>query len=424
MFNRFLFFLIVVLGIVFFFYDTVKSMKWLDFGFIAQKEQFQQERVTQPDRVEIPKEPLPKLSTPQIPVVVITPPKVAETTPLVQPTPLPKEKKSDTNRSKTSKKPINPLTKLLKEHRFYDALALYLDSSIEQSKAYQIELENYLNSIVKDDPTKALPLMYSYLDEVPQSKIIDTIIESHWKTKAYKKSIALLIKKRENYISDEQDTVLSQKIKRKAHHYIEQLIKDEEYTTLFIFLEEMINYGEYENFYQFKLAEIYIKLNKTEEALPLIETLQWDDIYGEKVKHFMQQIEQEKRQTRYQYAIPLQKYGHHFIVEVALDGISLTLLLDTGASYIFIDEHKAERFEVLRRDLVMHTAGGDIAAKLCLVKSLEVGNLHISNIKVTVSKFDNQQFDGLLGMNFFQRFVFHIDQEKSILYLNPKKTSK
>ena len=67
----------------------------------------------------------------------------------------------------------------------------------------------------------------------------------------------------------------------------------------------------------------------------------------------------------------------------------------------------------------LRTAGNEIEAKLAKT-SLRVGEISLSQLKVTIAPFKRKGIDGLLGMNFFKHFEFQIDQTKNLLLLNPK----
>jgi clan AA aspartic protease (TIGR02281 family) len=100
--------------------------------------------------------------------------------------------------------------------------------------------------------------------------------------------------------------------------------------------------------------------------------------------------------------------------------MAFDLMLDTGATYIFIDEDKASGLKVIHNNLTLRTAGNTIQASLCRASVFQVGNIQLQNMDVTVAPFKRDKIDGLLGMNFFKQFSFYIDQEESILYLNKK----
>jgi len=328
--------------------------------------------------------------------------------------------KGRTNTSLQSSQKDTTLTKLLKKHKFYDALAYYLDNTTEE---HTRQMETYLTSLAKQNPSLALEYMQVFWDNVPQSKIWKQMILTHINQDNLKQAIALIMQVKEDYVSESEDKRLATQLREVSLTHIDRLLHQEKYAQLISFLEEMITYDSTDNFYAFRLAQLYIKLDKTDEASLLLEGLKYDEVYAQNVKTLLNSID-NKEEEHYEYAIPLQHYGEHYVVTVFLDGTAFNLLLDTGATFIFIDEDKASMFEVIRDDLVLQTAGNDVHAKLCSILTMKIGNLELSNIQVTIAPFKRDGIDGLLGMNFFKQFTFFINQEENVLYLNPKKISK
>lgn len=125
--------------------------------------------------------------------------------------------------------------------------------------------------------------------------------------------------------------------------------------------------------------------------------------------------------------IPLTKLGNHFIVEVKFNQEhTINLMLDTGASRTVLSP---EAMRVLRRmsegvtDLRIsghaETANGFAFTKLYQTDLLSVSDFHIDNALVLVMNLsENQQFDGLLGMDFLSRFQFRIDYQQNKLHLS------
>ncbi|CAA6826429.1 MAG: Unknown protein [uncultured Sulfurovum sp.] len=305
---------------------------------------------------------------------------------------------------------------LLSQHRFYDALSFYLDHSTDINMK---KIETYLATLANGKPTLALEYMQVFLDNVTQSSVGKLMIETYIKEKEFAKAIKHIIDAKENYVSEREDKRLQTQLNVTSKKYIDMLMEGEEFGLLIAFLEEMIAYDDSQSFYAFKLAQIFMHLDKTDEASVLLHTLQYDETYEQNAKTLLESIEKNEEES-YDYSIPLEKRGAHYVVNVVLDGTSFNLLLDTGATYIFIDEDKASMLEVLRDDLILQTAGNDIAAKLSKASSMRVGNLELSDIKVTVAPFKREGVDGLLGMNFLKKFNFYIDQDKHTLHLNAK----
>lgn len=320
---------------------------------------------------------------------------------------------------KSEEKNVKGLTlaQLLIDNRFYDAMAYYLENTTEDNLK---KIESYLGNLAKTNSVLALEYMHTFLDAVPESNVLKLIIDTYITQENFTKAIELIIQSKENYISQSEDIRLTLQLKEVAIKYIDNLMQLHEYATLIRFLEDMIAYDNNDSFYSYRLAKLYMMLDKVEEAGALLDTLQYDEVYAQNVKSMLNVIDKVEEEE-YRYAIPLQKSGDHYTALVFLDGVDFKLMLDTGATYIFIDEDKASILSLMGEEIRLQTAGNDIMAKRANVMHLKVGNVEMSNVTVTLAPFKREGVDGLLGMNFFRQFTFFINQEESILYLNPKE---
>jgi clan AA aspartic protease (TIGR02281 family) len=312
----------------------------------------------------------------------------------------------------------SPLTldALLAQNKFYDALSFYLSHSSTQNKK---KMEVYLRMLATQKPILALEYMHVYLDEVPESSIKNVLITTYIHEHNYAKAIELIIAAKENYVSQSEDKRLNAQLKETALKHIDSLIVQKEYAQVINFLEEMIAYDNSNSFYSFRLAQLYLELDKTAQAAVLLDELQYDEVYAQKVKSYIQEIDVEE-ESNYEYVIPLTKHGDHYLVNTVLDGILFRLMLDTGATYIYIDSDKASALEVINSNVRLQTAGGDVQAMLRKASTMRVGNLELNDMKVTTAPFKREGIDGLLGMNFLKQFEFFINQEEGVLYLNSK----
>jgi clan AA aspartic protease (TIGR02281 family) len=155
-----------------------------------------------------------------------------------------------------------------------------------------------------------------------------------------------------------------------------------------------------------KLQHIEYGANYEEQAIVLLELMK-------------QKI--DTKQQEYQYKIPLQKLGEHFTIEVEVDSQALTLLLDTGATLTLVNENKLpSSLSIIKENIVLSTAGGKINAKLQEATLFSIADIQLEKFQIVSSSFEQKNADGLLGMNFFKKFKFKIDQEKAILYLSKK----
>jgi len=145
-----------------------------------------------------------------------------------------------------------------------------------------------------------------------------------------------------------------------------------------------------------------------------------DNNYQEKSQILLNLIKKVMaRNNEYTHEIPLKKLGEHFAVEVNINNQSITLLLDTGATLTLVDKSKLDStLKTIQENILLSTAGGRISAKLKEVEQFTLGDVELENFQLVVTNFKQNGADGLLGMNFFKKFKFKIDQKEAILYLS------
>jgi clan AA aspartic protease (TIGR02281 family) len=130
--------------------------------------------------------------------------------------------------------------------------------------------------------------------------------------------------------------------------------------------------------------------------------------------------EKNKLSKIYNKAIPLTKRGEHFILDVLVNGQSLSLMIDTGATYSSLNQNLLSNlnYEIIKKDLLLYTFNGTIKENLIAVNKLQVDDITLNNFNFVTSKLNNPNDDGVIGMNFFKKFDFKIDQEENLLYLS------
>ncbi len=125
--------------------------------------------------------------------------------------------------------------------------------------------------------------------------------------------------------------------------------------------------------------------------------------------------------------IPLMQFGNHFLVEVQFNqDHSLKLMLDTGASRTVLSPQAirvlssvSEGVTDLKISGHAETANGFAFTRLYQMEQFSVNDFYIDNPLVLVMKMSgNDQFDGLLGMDFLSRFEFRIDYQQNRLHLS------
>ncbi len=312
---------------------------------------------------------------------------------------------------------------LLEKNLFSDAMAFYLESENKILPFYRATLLNYFKKKSKTNPEEAIVQMLNFSQLEPKNKAVNLeLIKTYKDMKNYKDAIAILTKLIDNTSASEQEKLYSELIKNSQKH-IEELIASKKFQALVDFLKERIELGVKTPFYTYSLAKYYVEIEKFTSAVPLLKEIEYDYDYGEKAKKLLALIQEKVLQNKeYTHQVKLKKVGDHFTIEVEVDNHPITLLLDTGATLTMINEEKlSSTLTIIKENIILNTAGGEINAKLQEADVFSVGGIELENFQIVSSSFEQKEADGLLGMNFFKKFKFKIDQEKSLLYLSKLK---
>jgi aspartyl protease family protein len=93
----------------------------------------------------------------------------------------------------------------------------------------------------------------------------------------------------------------------------------------------------------------------------------------------------------------------HFAVRTAVDGVSTTMLIDTGASFVTLSHRDAERVgidpDTLDFAIPIRTANGTMQAASVMLDRLAVGSIEQRNIRALVAPRGSLN-QSLLGMSF------------------------
>jgi aspartyl protease family protein len=96
----------------------------------------------------------------------------------------------------------------------------------------------------------------------------------------------------------------------------------------------------------------------------------------------------------------------HFVAEAKIEGQSLTLLVDTGATTVVLRPADARALgfdpDKLRYTVPVQTANGTTYAASVKLRSLGVGPIHLRDVEALVAKPGTLK-DSLLGMSFLNR---------------------
>jgi len=307
--------------------------------------------------------------------------------------------------------------KLLNSGNFSDAMAIYLEADEKEIKEYKLILKVYFYDNIDKQPKKTLEEILQYIDIEPKSQDFKLYLAKIYRDKKeFQKALDVLFELKNTQNSKIIDSDLNTTIES----YVKHLENSKNFEKLISFYQEMIDKNIDNERYIIRLAKLYNELDKYEESKKLLEEIDDSSIYQAKAENILKDIEKkEKELQHYTYIIPLKKIGLQYGVELSINQTPLTLLLDTGATYTFIDSDKIPSL-TLEKEILLNTAGGDIVAHTAKADTLVIGDLELKDFKLTVAPFKQQYSDGLLGMNFFKKFDFKINQNSGMLYLGEK----
>jgi tetratricopeptide (TPR) repeat protein len=120
----------------------------------------------------------------------------------------------------------------------------------------------------------------------------------------------------------------------------------------------------------------------------------------------------------------------HIMVPVVLNTfLEARVLVDTGAGITVFSRELAEKLQLegeLGNSITLKTMSMDIQAQLATLDSIQVGNLIQHNLRVAITDLppgEERKFDGILGMDFMNKYKIQIDNENKKILLSPGKTT-
>lgn len=107
----------------------------------------------------------------------------------------------------------------------------------------------------------------------------------------------------------------------------------------------------------------------------------------------------------------------HFKAPGEINGVPVTFLLDTGATYVALSAGLADRLELERgRHVWFNTANGRVQGTLVDLDSVSLGGIRLDNVQGSVSP--NMEDDTvLLGMSFLSHLAIEIRGGEMVLTL-------
>jgi clan AA aspartic protease (TIGR02281 family) len=232
-----------------------------------------------------------------------------------------------------------------------------------------------------------------------------------------------------------QQDEIEQQIKLLSKSTIEHLTLNYSWDILAMFVEPLLQLEPTSRLYIASLARAYAELYQEGLMENVLASLPFDDPQANKIRTIIQakqSLTNNKQassdqlvdtQSSFVQPIPLKQYGDQFVVDGALSGNQVSLLIDTGASVTALSkgyfDSLSNRYKInyLGR-FSIGTAGGSIMAPMYRFSELRINHVKVDNLAVVILPMQGiANADGLLGMNFLREFDFKIDQNQKLIFI-------
>jgi len=105
---------------------------------------------------------------------------------------------------------------------------------------------------------------------------------------------------------------------------------------------------------------------------------------------------------RQEISIPVSRDGHYYL-DGAVNGVPLTFMIDTGATYVSVGEDFARKARLPEGITgYFSTANGTVEGKIVKGQVVQAEGFKVSGLSVAVTPLGGKK--GLLGQNFLRRF--------------------
>lgn len=177
-----------------------------------------------------------------------------------------------------------------------------------------------------------------------------------------------------------------------------------------------------------QLADMHLKTDDKEQAQYHALMAANQDATRTRAENFMARMLDETlaaQSMEQEIQVPLIRFGSQFLVPVNVEGQTVKLLLDTGASISgltsgFLNRHYS--FVKSPKPIQLNTASGTVESVLFVVDTLQIADLTFNKHMLARLPMDNDDhFDGLLGVDILGRFDFVLDQDKAVLRLRKRQ---
>lgn len=218
----------------------------------------------------------------------------------------------------------------------------------------------------------------------------------------------------------------SKRAERRLKLFLEEtdtlLSKAQRWQDLIALYEHALQWEPENANYHLRLAEIYLEMGDFTLAERVLGYVTPSPALQQRFDGLRKAIDDQALGIA---GIPLQKKGSHYLVDVLLNGRSVRLMIDTGASVSALSRTAADRIvEVAGLEYQgqarLSTAGGTVASPVYLADSVAIDRHELHGIEWVVIDYPEPGVDGVLGMNVLSRFEFRLDQQRQLLILQDR----
>lgn len=228
------------------------------------------------------------------------------------------------------------------------------------------------------------------------------------------------------------ERIVQERLSRFVQHTVSYLSNKNDWFAVQTFLETLLDRVLSTPEHEVLLAEVYFYNGYDDSARLILEKHKDTPSVKHKVAKLLAKSQQGEEivpvVTGFDAVVNMEKRNAHYLVPLrAMDRVSLSLLLDTGASITTVSKRKMDeirsRYPLRYRGYRMfNTANGVARARVYEVERIKIGPYVLDNVELSEMDLPNaSDFDGLLGMNVLGQFHFQIDQIQSDLLLTPRK---
>ena len=326
---------------------------------------------------------------------------------------------------------------LLNQQDFDHAITFY-EENVSLNDAHQgplrRTLEEYLQSCLYQCGdgtfiTLVNAWLAAYYDDIPVLLMLAEYQQDH----GFPGEAAKVLQMARTYAyQPNQSELVTSALRQLVNASDDALSQQEEWAELLGFYELLEAIALSEPIYRLRQAMIYRVLGEPSRARALLLALQANDnsLDPQLTKTVALQLAETTAVPQVPAvppnAVPLIRQGAHYLIETTLNNRQqVTLMIDTGASITSLtrasfDGMNSTDFAYSGSHL-FNTANGLTQGEVYNAASIALGGSRLDGIEVAVLDFEPPRgVDGLLGMNVLRNYRFQIDQEKALLYLQPR----